>query len=214
MPKLDEITQRARREQILDAAQRCFARHGFHNTTMQVICREAGISPGALYLYFKSKEELIEGICEREKGQLVRDLASLAEEPDLIAALGRLGETYCLDEPIDKLRMQVEINAEALRNPAVGRMVGEFDHFIIESFERLLTDAQAQGRITPRADLRTIAQVMCMIGDGLFLRRALDPDFDGKSCMPVILSMISHLIRPAETVAVQDEDAARGEYNG
>lgn len=216
MPKLDEDTQRARREQIIEAAQRCFARDGFHNTTMQVICREAGISPGALYLYFKSKEELIEGICESEKGRLAQDLATLDNAPDFIAALGKLAETYCLEEPIDKVRMQVEINAEALRNPAVGRVVGEIDRFILESFERLLTDAQAKGRINPIADAGTVAQVLSMVGDGLFLRRALNPDFDGRSCMPVILSLISFLIRPAdagagaETGAMRNEHAARG----
>lgn len=216
MPKLDEDTQRARREQIIEAAQRCFARDGFHNTTMQVICREAGISPGALYLYFKSKEELIEGICESEKGRLAQDLATLDNAPDFIAALGKLAETYCLEEPIDKVRMQVEINAEALRNPAVGRVVGEIDRFILESLERLLTDAQAKGRINPIADAGTVAQVLSMVGDGLFLRRALNPDFDGRSCMPVILSLISFLIRPAdagagaETGAMRNEHAARG----
>jgi TetR/AcrR family transcriptional repressor of uid operon len=216
MPKLDEDKQRARREQILDAAQRCFAREGFHNTTMAVICREAGISPGALYLYFKSKEELIEGICEREKGELGRALASLSEAPDFIAGLARLAEAYCLEEPIEKVRMQVEINAEALRNPVVGRMVGEIDRFVVDSFERLLTDAAAKGRIKPIADAATIAQVLCMVGDGLFLRRALNADFDGKSCMPVIVSLISFLIRPAQTGtgaeagALQDERSAWG----
>jgi AcrR family transcriptional regulator len=216
MPKLDEDTQRARREQILEAAQRCFARDGFHNTTMQVICREAGISPGALYLYFKSKEELIEGICESEKGRLAEDLAVLRESPDFVGALGKLAETYCLEEPLDKVRMQVEVNAEAVRNPAVGRVVGEIDRFILESFTQLLTDAQAKGRIKPIADPGTVAQVLSMIGDGLFLRRALNPDFDGKSCMPVILSLISFLIGPAgagtgpEAGALQDEHATWG----
>jgi TetR/AcrR family transcriptional repressor of uid operon len=212
MPKLDEHTQRARREQILDAAQRCFARDGFHNTTMAVICREAGISPGALYLYFKSKEELIEGICEREKSNFAKDLAAISEAPDFIAALGRLAEAYCLEEPIEKVRMQVEINAEALRNPAVGRIVGEIDRFVLEGFQRLLTDAEAEGRIKPVADAATVVQVMTMIGDGLFLRRALNPDFDGRSCMPIILSLISFLIRPVEAGTGAKAGASRDEH--
>ena len=62
MPKLKPDTQRARREHILDAALTCFARGGFHATTMQAICREAGVSPGALYVYFDSKEALIAGL--------------------------------------------------------------------------------------------------------------------------------------------------------
>jgi AcrR family transcriptional regulator len=60
MPKLKPEVQHQRREHILDAAERCFARAGFHRTTMHDICREAGVSPGALYVYFDSKEALFE----------------------------------------------------------------------------------------------------------------------------------------------------------
>ena len=49
MPKLAPKTQQARREHILDAAERCFVNKGFHPATMDGICREAGVSPGALY---------------------------------------------------------------------------------------------------------------------------------------------------------------------
>ena len=69
MPKLKPETQLARREHILDTAEKCFALHGFHATTIQIICREAGISAGALYVYFNSKEALIAGICERDRAE-------------------------------------------------------------------------------------------------------------------------------------------------
>lgn len=45
--------------QILQAAWRCFYRGGLHETTMQEIIRESGLSAGAVYLYFPSKEEII-----------------------------------------------------------------------------------------------------------------------------------------------------------
>ena len=49
--------------------------HGFHRSTMQIICREAGISAGALYLYFPSKEALIEGLTERDREQMMGQFA-------------------------------------------------------------------------------------------------------------------------------------------
>ena len=61
MPKVTEEHVEARRRQILSAALRCFAREGFHRTTMQDIFREADLSPGAVYSYFKGKDELIAG---------------------------------------------------------------------------------------------------------------------------------------------------------
>ncbi|MEQ1613599.1 MAG: helix-turn-helix domain-containing protein, partial [Hyphomicrobiaceae bacterium] len=57
MPKLKPATHNARRANILDAAEQCFARQGFHRTTMQDICKAAEVSSGAVYVYFKSKED-------------------------------------------------------------------------------------------------------------------------------------------------------------
>lgn len=198
MPKLDAPTQLARREHILDAAERCFARQGFHHSSMQDICREAGVSPGALYLYFSSKEDLIAGICEREKSVLAHALAAIAEAPDFMAAFAQLGQTYCVDEPPEKLRLHVEINAEALRNPAVGDLVRSIDSFVVSSFERLIAGATDKGRIRPIFEPAQIAAMISVIGDGIYLRRALDPEFNVKAVMPVILSLVSSLIRPVE----------------
>ena len=62
--------QADRRDEILVAAQACFARAGFHQTSMQEICAEAGMSPGNLYRYFRSKEDIIAGIAEaRSRGR-------------------------------------------------------------------------------------------------------------------------------------------------
>ena len=59
MPKVSDEHLAARRRQILDAALVCFSRRGFHQTPMQAIFEEARLSPGAVYRYFKSKEEIV-----------------------------------------------------------------------------------------------------------------------------------------------------------
>ena len=87
MPKLKPDTQRARRDAILDAAELCFARSGFHRCTMQAICKEAGISPGALYVYFASKEDLIAGLAERDRGAFQERFAPLGDANDILNAL-------------------------------------------------------------------------------------------------------------------------------
>jgi TetR/AcrR family transcriptional repressor of uid operon len=143
MPKLKPDTQRARREHILDAAERCFARAGFHRTTMHDICKEAGVSPGALYVYFSSKEELIAGIAERDRGKLAGELAELSKSPDLLAALGQLGEHYAVEEPEHKRVLCMEIAVESTRNEAVGEIFRSVDGFVLDSFEALFARAQA-----------------------------------------------------------------------
>ena len=114
MPKLAPQTQAARRERILAAAERCFIEKGFHPATMADICREAGVSPGALYTYFVSKEELIAGLCEREKERFAQELAAIAGATGFLAALQSLAEQYCCNEPAGKVRLHIEIAAEGL----------------------------------------------------------------------------------------------------
>jgi AcrR family transcriptional regulator len=198
MPKLKPDTQRARREHILDAAELCFARAGFHRSTMQDICAEAAISPGALYVYFNSKEELIAGITERDRAKLAAQLAEMANAPDLMAALARLGEHYAIDEPKYKSVLCIEMGCESTRNPVVGEIYRSVDSFCLESFKQLFACARAEGKIAPAIDTETIAQVIAVIGDGLFWRRAVDPNFDAAKLIPAITDLVRTLLNPVE----------------
>lgn len=197
MPKLKPATQAARREHILDAAEQCFARSGFHRTTMHDICKEAGISAGALYVYFASKEALIAGISERDRAEFANRLAVLADAPDLLQALSLLGEQYFVDEPAHKRLMCVEIGVESTRNPQVGEIFRGVDRFVVGSFETLFRRLADEGRIAPSLDIPTLARVFITISDGLFWRRATDPAFDAKAILPAITSLIGAMLNPA-----------------
>lgn len=198
MPKLKPDTQRARREHILDAAEVCFARSGFHRTTMHDICREASVSPGALYLHFASKEQLIAGIAERDRSKLAGELAELAKAPDLMAALARLGEHYTFEQPHHKRVLCLEIGAESTRNDAVGEIFRSVDRFCCDSFAGLFRRAAEEGRIAPRFEIDQIAQVLALMGDGLFWRRAVDPSFDAGRVLPVITALVATMINPVD----------------
>ena len=91
MPKVTEEHVAARRRQILSAALRCFARQGFHRTTMQDIFREADLSPGAVYSYFGSKDELIAAIIAAMMG-FVAETAALFSQPLPDGRLRRPGQ--------------------------------------------------------------------------------------------------------------------------
>lgn len=198
MPKLSPATQAARRAHILDAAEICFARNGFHRTSMQDICREAKVSAGALYVWFKSKEELIAGIAERDRKKLAEEFAELATSTDLVTALGKLGERYAVEEPKHKRLMCVEIGLEATRNPAVGEIYHSVDQFVRESFERLFERAAAEGRIRPVLPAKEVARIILVMGDGMFWRRAVDQDFDSKAVIPAFTAIVAGLLNPTE----------------
>jgi TetR/AcrR family transcriptional repressor of uid operon len=196
MPKLKPDTQRARREHILEAAEVCFARAGFHRTTMQDICKEAGVSPGALYVYFDSKEALIAGICERERAEFAENFAALAAAPDFLGTLAALGEEYFVNQPAHKRLMCVEIGLESTRNPRVAEIFSRIDSFINESFLRLFRQLKDEGRIAPALDIPSLTRAFTVICDGMFWQRAIDPTFNPRAVIPTILQLIGALLNP------------------
>ena len=196
MPKLKPDTQIARRTHILDAAELCFARAGFHRTTMQDICKAAEVSPGALYLYFDSKEALIAGLAERDRTEFAERIQFLASAPDFMAALKVIGERYFAEEPAHKRLMCVEIGIESTRNPRVGEIHCSVDAFVRESFRALFQRLVDDGRIQPVLEVAGLTEVFLTLGDGLFWRRAVDPSFDPKVVLPAVIQTLEGLLRP------------------
>lgn len=196
MPKLKPDTQRARRDHILDAASACFARQGFHRTTIQDICREAELSPGALYVYFDSKEALIAGLCERDRAEFALRFEDLATAPDFFAALDSLGRHYFSEDPVEKQRVAIDMGLESTRSPRVAEIYGSVDAFCRDSFEALFQRLQDEGQIAPDTDIPTVARVFQVMGDGLFWRRATDPEFDAEKILPVMIRLVASLLNP------------------
>lgn len=197
MPKLRPETQQARREHILDAAERCIANAGFHRTTMQDICRAAAISPGALYVYFDSKEALIAGISERDRQEFAERLEAMASAPDFMQALAALGQQYFLEDAAKDHRMAIDIGLEATRNERVGEIFRRFDRYIVESFAALFEKLKAEGRIAPALDIPTTVKAFLVVADGMFWRRAVDKDFDAERLLPAALKLIEALLNPS-----------------
>jgi len=210
MPKLKADTQIARRERILDAAEICFARSGFHRCTMQEICREAGISPGALYVYFSSKEQLIAGLAERDRSEFQSRFDALADAQDFLAALKTIGDQYFVDEPAHKRLMCVEVGIESTRNETVGEIFRSVDRHVSESFEQFFERLAHQGRIAPELDIPTLAQLFAVIGDGMMWRRAVDPTFKPDELMPAVVKLVSMLVNPTAANATTSSPPAEG----
>src|SRR3954466_1279940 len=111
-----------RRSEILSAAQTCFARSGFHQTSMQEICAEAGMSPGNLYRYFPSKEAIIAGIAERDRAEVGAELGAAKFTDDFFATFEALARHHLVERNADDVGLCTEMVAESRRNPAIGRI--------------------------------------------------------------------------------------------
>jgi hypothetical protein len=102
--------------------------------------------------------------------------------------------------------MCLEIGLESIRNPRVGEIYRSVDRFVEESFEKLFAKLAGEGRIAPDLDIPTVTKVFSMIGDGLFMRRALDPNFDARTLVPAVMGLIGKLLNAQPAPKVPEAD--------
>ena len=175
MPRVSRDYLDRRRDEILSAALRCFAREGFHRTTMQQIVAESGLSPGALYRYFAAKEDLIAAIAARHHAAELALLRDAAEREDVREALGDLVRAFLarLSDPAEQewRRVTVQLWGEALRSPRVMRVVREGLDEPLDALARLL-------RRIPGVDAPATARLFASVFQGLVLQQAWDPALD------------------------------------
>ena len=171
MPKVSPEHAAARREQILTAAQKCFARKGFHSTSMNDVFAEAGLSAGAVYSYFKSKDEIIAAMADRAVS-LVRPFfdAVLAEDPapTLVEVVRRFAELLRdLSEGPMSVAPQVWAAAtyDAALTPTVALNMRRMREFWVEIAVR---ERQA-GRLAPDADPAAVGSVLVTMVPGFLL---------------------------------------------
>ena len=191
----DQARFEARRDEILEAAAGCFVRRGFHQTGMQEICAAAGMSPGALYRYFDSKDAIIEAIAEAEQRENAALLAALAESRDPVAGLQGVVEVVLLayGDP-DEGRLAVEVLAEAARNPRVAegfsRNLAEMKAGVVAALEA----GQAEGVVDPGLAAAPAAEVLIALMDGLCARAILDPGHDPHALLPTLRTLIRRFL--------------------
>ncbi|WP_328518758.1 TetR/AcrR family transcriptional regulator [Kribbella sp. NBC_00359] len=182
MPKVTEEHRLARRAQIVAAARRCVIEEGFHKTTMADVIRESGLSAGAVYGYFKSKEEIVSAIAEDALSTIDELFEGILADDRPLSPLAALEATITHVVKVaespggDVTRVAVQAWSEALRNDAIlqtarGKYCQLRDHFL-----EVARRAQADGTVDPDADPRDIAQVMFGMIPGFVLQRLLIGD--------------------------------------
>ena len=174
----DDAAAGARRARILDAAERCFVRTGFHRTTMQDVAAEAGMSPGNLYRYFASKGAIVAGLTERDRAEVAEGFAGLDGADDLSRAFGRLAHQHFGAEAREKTVLCLEIWAESARNRDFAALIGDFECDITGRLAAMFQREQDRGAVAGGVDPEALASLVCTFADGLMVRRAIMSGFD------------------------------------
>ena len=176
MPKVSQEHLDARRQQIVDAARARFASHGFARTSMTDLVAESGLSIGAIYRYFSSKDEIVTAICEQSSSVLPTELTNEAVH-------GFLEHIRSMARDHDHARLVAQIYAEAAISPPLATIIEQQLLTLRAAIAALLV-----GR-TPE-DAARIAEAFVAVCNGygqqLAVRGDLDPEPFSAALMAVI----------------------------
>jgi AcrR family transcriptional regulator len=176
MPKVTPQYRDARRDQILSAARRCFLRDGFHATSMQDLFAEAGLSSGAVYGYFASKDDVIIAIAEenvREVVAMIHDVAS--REPGrpigtVLADILTVVRAKDAEEGLAGLALLAW--SEALRNPVLASRFADRFAQIRADLTEIAREHQLAGNLPREVPAESLAAVFLAVVPGYILQLA------------------------------------------
>jgi AcrR family transcriptional regulator len=180
MPKVQPEYLEQRKQQIVDAAAACFTRAGFHQTTMQDICAEADMSPGAVYRYFRSKEEIIQAMCLRghdEDAETIREV--MAGRATTREVLEELVHIYFEGaESRELCALSIELLGETRRDPVVMESVRAGMDTTFETLAAVVRQAQERGEMSAELDPLAMGRVMMGLYQGLIWQKVVEPELD------------------------------------
>ena len=168
MPKLSELEKGERRERVLDGARRCFATYGYEGATVVRLEQEIGMSRGAIFNWFPSKEELFIALAARDNERLFHLFADegleaildalLRDDPDWLAVYLEFGR---------RLRTDADLRERWKTMAPDGAR---------ERSRGWIETAQTEGRMRSDISAREIGQFLGVILDGIAVQRALGFD--------------------------------------
>lgn len=201
-------TRAERRDQqiqrILEAAQACFVRSGFQGASMQQICAECGMSPGALYRYFPSKEAIVAAICEADREDdmtcfgVFRDATSALD--GLVAgAMAHITHTH----KKGSAALFAEMRSESNRNETIRDTVDSHKQEVAEMIAPLIEGAMERGEIDPPVDLQTLMAVLMSVGEGIAINDLPARGITLDRIEAALHAMLTGMLRPTDKGAAE-----------
>jgi TetR/AcrR family transcriptional regulator, transcriptional repressor of aconitase len=195
MPRISLARADARRRQIVEAALTCFARRGFHKTTMQDVVEQSGLSPGSIYCHFAGKRDIIIAVVE-ERHRRERALLQRAFEKESFAeAVDQLTTDFiaALRAPEERAwrRLTVQLWAESLHDQRLAVAVRDGVERPKTILARMVQRARANGELPRTLDADGTARLLIAFFQGLVLQLTWDRSLDTQPCLTALKALIA-----------------------
>ena len=194
MTRVTQAHVDARREDILGAAARLFARKGISGATMAEIANEAGLSAGAVYRYYSSKEDLLRAVfdsaAERNR-ELFTSVADTTSSPlEALEAVGRIVWVESVDK--DDLICDVQMALSAARDPDdLGVDIANMRLQLRSLLKEMVVQAQAAGEIDSGLDADHMAVILQACTSGIQMLKLVPEDtFDVEAVFNLFVRMV------------------------
>jgi AcrR family transcriptional regulator len=167
MPRVVPEYKEEARSRIVNAANQVFGEKGYRQATMDDVAKKLGVSKGALYLYFASKEELFEAICRAEPLAFKEILYSTFS--DNKKPLEGAGEFFdkMMKRYGSNLGLSFEIFSEASHNPNLRKILKKTQDEYAGTLMTYLEEGRKRGFINRDLDLLFITYAMIALWNGI-----------------------------------------------
>ncbi len=186
MPRISDERREARREQVLEAARACLQEHGLEAVSMEMIIARSGLSTGAVYGYFKGKDQIINAVVTEGMAAMAEDLAPILNNPkpppfpEFVEQVLRTVVNFGRHKKGDVDRLLVTLH---------GWSHSQSDHELEKAtrvsygglrkmFAEVVRRWQSAGTFDAAADPKGVAELMTSITLGFVAQRALAASAD------------------------------------
>jgi TetR/AcrR family transcriptional regulator, transcriptional repressor of aconitase len=180
MPRITEERREARREQVLQAARACLQQSGLEAVSMEMIVGRSGLSTGAVYGYFKGKDEIINAVVTEGMAELAEEVSPILANPEP-SSLPKLVEEvltaivdFGLREPgIDRLLVSLHGWSHSQSNPVLKQAIAAAYARLRALYAGAVGRLRSGGSLRPDADPEELAQLLTSLTLGFVAQRAL-----------------------------------------
>lgn len=210
MPRLTPAHEAVVRERIVAAALRVFGERGFHGSTMQDVVRECGLSVGAIYTYFKGKDDLFLATCDLASGRGLGELAARLGAGRTVAERLAIAIGFYFDSAEESAAgpgnadFLVQAWAQTDAEPAAREMLRRRREQLVMAGTFLLEEGIARGELPHWMDAGAVARGYVALLDGMLLVRAeqgdafrrADAEHEAREILTLVLAAAATSERP------------------
>jgi AcrR family transcriptional regulator len=202
VPRITDERREARRSQVLDAARACVQEHGLEAVSMEMIVASSGLSTGAVYGYFKGKDEIINAVVAEGTAELAEELLPILRDSDpesladlmeqVLRTIVRFGQkTRGTDRLLVSIHGWSHSQSDSKLKAATRTSYRRLRSLFAEAVRR----CQTAGKIDPLADPDQVGELMTSVCLGFVAQRALAGNADLNAHVEAI-RQLSHTIEP------------------